>query len=246
MPTYSYAKVTPHIYKLDLPFAGGRIMVGVWLVQESDGWVLVDAGAPGFEKTVLEQTLAQTGGVLPRLLVLTHGHGDHAAAAQRIREEWKIPIAAHRAEIPYLVGTEHYNKIPSKFPLYRLLQLSAPALVGRNIQLPLEDGQHVGDLLVAHAPGHAPGMISLLHSGDRALLAADAFMTRGGKVSDPFGAFTYDMALNHESQAGLVTLDFDHLLASHGTPLLGTGRQQAREFVEKHAKKARPAVSAPA
>src|SRR5438128_12136106 len=103
-PTPTYAKITPHIYKLDLPFLGGRIMVGVCLVQEADGWVLVDAGVPGYVKTLMEQTLVQTGGQLPKMLILTHGHADHGAAAQRIREEWKIPVAAHRAEIPYLIG----------------------------------------------------------------------------------------------------------------------------------------------
>src|SRR5262245_21847649 len=115
MATPTYAKITPHIYKLDLPFAGGRIMVGVFLVQESDGWVLVDAGEPRFENTLMEQTLAQTGGQKPKLLILTHGHGDHGAAAQRIREEWNLPIAAHRAEIPYLIGPKWYNQVPTKF-----------------------------------------------------------------------------------------------------------------------------------
>jgi glyoxylase-like metal-dependent hydrolase (beta-lactamase superfamily II) len=221
-------------------------MVGVWLVQESDGWVLVDAGAPGHETTVLEATLAQTGGQRPKLLILTHGHGDHGAAAQRIREEWKIPIAAHRAEIPYLIGVLHYNKIPSKFPLYRLTQMSKPALVGRNVQLPLEDGQRLGELTVYHVPGHAPGMIALLHGPDRALLAADTFMAPGGKLTDPFVPFTYDMALNHQSQARLAALDFDNLLPSHGAPLLGNGRQLARDFVAAHEKKkakAQPAAA---
>ncbi len=239
MPTPTFEKITPHIYKIDLCLLGGRLMVGVWLVQEPDGWVMVDAGAPGLEKLLLEQVLVQTGGQPPKMLVLTHGHGDHAAAAQRIREEWKIPIAAHRAEIPYLIGPAWYNKIPSRYLPYKLLQLSAPALVGRNVQVPLDDGCRLGDLVVYHAPGHAPGMIALLHTGDRALICADAFMSRGGQVSDPFAPFTYDMALNHQSQARLVTLDFDHLLASHGQPLLDTGRQQARAFLEKRTKKAR-------
>jgi glyoxylase-like metal-dependent hydrolase (beta-lactamase superfamily II) len=245
-PTPTFAEITPHIYKLDLPFAGGRLMVGVWLVQEPDGWVLVDAGAPGLDKTVLEQVLVQTGGQHPKMLVLTHGHMDHAAAAQRIREDWKIPIAAHRAEIPYLIGPDHYNKVPSKSLLYKLLQLSAPPLVGRNIQVPLDDGRRLGELLVYHVPGHAPGMVALLHAGDRALIAADTFMNRNNRLGDPFAAFTYDTALNHQSQARLVTLDFDHLLASHGDPILNTGRQQAREFVEKHAKKPRQTVKAAA
>ena len=57
----TFAQVTPHIYKLDLPFFGGRQPVGVWLVRDdAGGWVLVDAGAPGFEKTIFEQVLAQT------------------------------------------------------------------------------------------------------------------------------------------------------------------------------------------
>ena len=233
-PTPTYAKITPHIYKLDLPVAGGRLMVGVFLVQEADGWVLVDAGAPGFAKTIMEQTLAQTGGKLPKMLLLTHGHGDHAAAAQRIREEWKIPVAAHRDEIPYLIGPRWYNQIPTRFLPYKLTQISSPALVGRNVQIPLDDGRRLGDLMLYLVPGHAPGMLALLHPADRALICADVFMNRNNKLSDPFSFFTYDMGLNRESQARLATLDFDHLLPSHGEPILNTARQAVRDFVAKH------------
>ncbi len=236
MPTPTFVKVTPHIYKLDLAVFGGRLMVGVFLVQEADGWVLVDAGAPGSDKTIFEQVLVQTGGQRPKLLLLTHGHADHAAAVQRIREEWKCPIAAHRDEIPYLIGPRWYNQIPTKFLPYKLIQLSSPALVGRNIQVPLDDGRRLGDLVVYHVPGHAPGLVALLHPADRALICGDTFMNRGAKLSDPFTPFTYDMPLNHVSQARLVTLDFDHLLPSHGAPILNTGRQQARELVAKEDK----------
>jgi len=103
--------------------------------------------------------------------------------------------------------------------------------------VPLDDGRRLGDLVVYHVPGHAPGMVALLHPADRALISADTFMNRAGKLSDPFPPFTYDMGLNHQSQARLVTLDFDHLLPSHGLPLLNTGRQQARAFVEQDEKK---------
>ena len=237
MPTPTFTQVTPHIYKLDLPFLGGRLMVGVFLVQEADGWVLVDAGAPGFDKTILEQVLAQTGGQLPKMLVLTHGHSDHAAAAQLIRETWKIPVAAHRAEIPYLIGPKRYNQVPTKNLPYKLLQLSGPALVGRNVQVPLDDGRRLGDLVVYHVLGHAPGMVALLHSGDRALFCGDAFMNFNNKLADPVAAFTYDMGLNHESQARLATLDFDHLVTSHGPAILNTGREQVRAFVAEDEKK---------
>jgi hypothetical protein len=60
--------------------------------------------------------------------------------------------------------------------------------------------------------------------------------------------FTYDMGLNHKSQARLITLPFDHLLVSHGDPIMNTGRQEAMDWVAKHTKKprtARPAAAAP-
>ena len=84
MPTPAFTQITPHIFKLDLPFAGGRIPVGVWLIREESGWVVVDAGAPGFEDVVFKQILTRTGGEIPRRLILTHGHLNHAAAAQRM------------------------------------------------------------------------------------------------------------------------------------------------------------------
>jgi glyoxylase-like metal-dependent hydrolase (beta-lactamase superfamily II) len=238
MATPTFAKVTPHIYKLDLPFAGGRIMVGVFLVQTAEGWVLVDAGAAGQEKTLMEQVLVQTGGQLPLMLILTHGHGDHGAAAQRTREQWKIPVAAHRAEIPYLIGPKWYNQVPTRYLPYKLMQVSSPPLVGRNVQIPLDEGRRLGDMVVYHVPGHSPGMIALLHPADRALLAADAIMNPKGKLVDPFPMFTYDMALNREQLARLAKLDFDHLIPSHGAPILNTGRQALRDFVATDEKKA--------
>jgi glyoxylase-like metal-dependent hydrolase (beta-lactamase superfamily II) len=244
MPVQSFQSVTPHIYRLEQPFLRGRLRVNVWLVRDAEGWVMVDAGAPGFEK-LLEQVLAQTGGEKPRILVLTHGHTDHAAAAQRIREDWKIPIAAHRDEFPYLIGPARYASIKAKNPIYKLLQISAPPLVGRNVQVPLDDGSKIGELIAYHSPGHAPGLLAFLHTGDRALISGDTFMHLG-KLSDPFMPFTYDMGLNHKSQARLITLPFDHLLVSHGEPIMNTGRQEAMDWVAKHAKKPRATRPAPA
>jgi glyoxylase-like metal-dependent hydrolase (beta-lactamase superfamily II) len=242
-PQPAFTQLTPHIYKLDLPYFGGRLPVGVFLVRDDNaaggrgGWILVDAGAPGFVDTVLEQVSKVTGAQPPHLLVLTHGHLDHAAAAEAIRRRWKIPIAAGRDEITYLTGPAAYASIPAKSPIYRVAQISPPALVGRNVQIPLDDGMHLHGLQVVHAPGHAPGMVALLHAADRALLSADVFYNLGGKLGDPAGLFTYDPALNHASQERLVALDFDHLIPSHGPAILNTGRQAAQAVVEGRNKK---------
>jgi glyoxylase-like metal-dependent hydrolase (beta-lactamase superfamily II) len=236
MPTPTFTQITPHVFKLDLPFAGGRIPVGVWLIRAEDGWTVVDAGAPGFEDVTLKQILVQTGGEIPRRLILTHGHLDHAAAAQRMRDEWKLLIAAGRAEIPYLLGPAHYNHIPGHL-LYRLLQLSSPPLIGRNVQLPLDEGMRLDGLEVFEVPGHAPGMVALLHQDDRALICGDTFGNLGGKLGDPLRPFTYDPALNHQSQAKLAALDFDHLLASHGPPIMNEGRARVQALLASREKK---------
>jgi glyoxylase-like metal-dependent hydrolase (beta-lactamase superfamily II) len=239
MASPSFEQVTPHIYKLDLPMLGGKLPVGVWLVRDETGWVMVDAGGPGFEEAVLKQVLACTGEQHPYMLVLTHGHGDHAAAAQRIRELWKIPVAAGRDEIPFLVGPARYASIKARNPLYKLLQISGPQLLGRNVQRPLDEGMQLGDMRVYHVPGHAPGMVALLHPADRALICADTFYNLSDRLRDPASVFTYDPALNHQSQTRLAQLDFDHLLPSHGPVILREGKARVQELLAKRQSKTR-------
>ena len=242
-PQVKFTQLTPHIHKLDLPFFGGRLPVGVFLVRDDTaaggrgGWILVDAGAPGFTDNILDQVTAVTGQQPPHTLVLTPGHLDQAAAAEAIRARWNIPLAAGRAEIPYLLGPAAYASIPAKSLMYRLAQMSPPALVGRNVQLPLDEGMRLDGLEVFHVPGHAPGMVALYHAADRALITADTFYNLGGKLGDPAAPFTYDPALNHASQAKLAALDFDHLIPSHGPAIMQTGKQAAQAVVAQHTKK---------
>jgi hydroxyacylglutathione hydrolase len=233
-PTPTFVQITPHIYKLDL------LEVGVWLVQGEAGWTVVDAGVSPHEDLVMGQILAHTKGEVPARLILTHGHADHAAAAQRMRGEWGLPIAAGRREIPYLLGPARYNRIPSRNLLYRLLQISPPALLGRNVQLPLDEGMQIDGLEVFDVPGHAPGMVALLYGEDRALICGDTFTNLRGKLSDPLAPFTYDMALARQSEAKVAALDFDHLLVSHGPPILNEGRAKAQALVASREKKKSP------
>ena len=232
MPAFN--QITPHLFKLDVPFT---VPVGVFLVKHAEGWTVIDAGAPGFEDMIFKAVLAQTKGEKPRRLILTHGHTDHAAAAPRMRDDWGVLIAAGRAEIPYLLGSGRYNKIPPGNLLYRLIQLSPPALFGRNVQLPLDEGMQMDGLEVFHVPGHAPGLVALLHRADRALVSGDTFMNLKNKLSDPYRPFTYDMALNHRSQARLAQLDFDHLLVSHGPVIMNEGQARVKALVEGRGKK---------
>lgn len=241
MPNPTFTQVTPHIFRLEVPFL---VPVNVWLVQGADGWTVVDAGAPGsirdeLERLVIDQILAHTRGVKPTHLILTHGHLDHAAAAPRMRDLWRVMIAAGRAEVPYLTGSQRYYFLPSpNSPWHGWAQwLSSPALSGRSVQLPLDEGMTLNGFEVYAAPGHAPGQIALLHRADRALICGDVFMNPNNSLGDPYTVFTYDPVQNHASQAKLAGLDFDHLLVSHGPPILREGRAKAQAVVNGRKKK---------
>ena len=63
--------------------------------------VLVDTGAPGDLKRILAALKAH--GVAPRqlaLILLTHGHSDHAGCAAELRRRTGAQIALHAADVP--------------------------------------------------------------------------------------------------------------------------------------------------
>ena len=233
MSSQSFTQVTPHIHRLDLALGPGGT-VAVFLTRGDDGWTLIDTGLENQVETVMQAALTCTRGEKPARLVLTHGHPDHAGGALKIRAEWRLKVAAGRHEIPYLTEPVFYRKIPAHTPLYYLATLlGQPAMLGRGVDLPLDEKQMIAGMTVYHVPGHAPGMIALLHPADRALICADTFATRGGRLGDPMWFFTYDPKLNRQSQKKLAMLDFDHLLPSHGPAIMRSGKQAAMACVEK-------------
>lgn len=228
MASQTFTQVTPHIARLELSAAA------VFLVKGDEGWTMVDTGPEKETDTVMKAVLDYTKGAQPRVLILTHGHPDQAGGALKIRAAWRLRVAAGRAEIPYLTEPVFYRKIQGRSLRNYMAGLTMlPAMLGRGVDLPLDDGSLVSGMTVYHVPGHSPGMIALLHHADRALLCADVFANKGN-LADPSGAMTYDAKLNHKSQKRLAALDFDHLLPSQGAPIMNDGKRQAMELVEKH------------
>lgn len=229
-PQPCFFQVTPHIFKLDLPMYVGFGRVGVWLVREDDGWTMVDTGSPRDAPTILRATQAQTGGEPPRRIILTHGHIDHAGTVGFLQERWSIPILTHPDERKFVEGTGWYGAVRPAWWGFRLIQ--EPFGMANRVQPAkvagvLTDGDVIGTLEVRHVPGHAPGMIALIHRSDRAILAGDTFVSRGLRLYPPAKFFTPDPPAAVRAMRRLVDEDFDHLLASHGRPILHVGRSEA-------------------
>jgi hydroxyacylglutathione hydrolase len=230
MANLSFSRVTPHIARLD--FKGGS--ASVFLVKDDAGWTLVDTGEETQAEAVMQAVLEFTKNVKPHTLILSHGHPDNAGGALEIRKTWDLKVAAGRNEIKYMIEPYFYRKIEGRSPLnYIAMVLQVPVMLGRGVDLPLDDGSKINGITAYQFDGHTPGLIALLHPGDRALLCSDVWSNVGGKLSDPSGAFTIDMKAIHKAQKRLALLDFDHLIPSRGPEILNDGKRKAIAFVEK-------------
>src|SRR5689334_10972488 len=85
------------------------LFVNVFVLSGADGWVLVDAGIPGYAERIRSAAAEFIGsGEPPRCIVLTHGHIDHVGSLAALLEMWDVPVYAHPLEFPYLTGRRAY------------------------------------------------------------------------------------------------------------------------------------------
>ncbi len=219
-------------------------MVNVYFIGPPGGsWFLVDTGLPGTAAWTL-RAAAEVFGTAPTAIILTHGHVDHAGAADELSRTWKVPIYAHSLEMPYLKGRSDYP--PSDSSMGGAIAHIARALptTGRNLgrrmrvlpadgTIPALDGWRW-----VHTPGHTAGHISLIRDEDRVVIAGDAVATvnmdswnavvaETADIARPAAPFTTDWTAAHESVNTLLALRPAVLAAGHGVPVFGAGIEPA-------------------
>jgi len=137
--------------------------------------VLVDTGAPGDLKRILA-ALAQHG-VEPKqigLILLTHGHSDHAGCAAELRRRTGAQVAVHTGDA-HLVRTGQNGVLAARDTLGRLIRPFVnetyegfdPDLVFREA-ISLEPYGLRARILPT--PGHTPGSISVVFANGEALI----------------------------------------------------------------------------
>src|ERR1700754_2249734 len=156
---------------IDVVHKGREKVICCW---EVDG-VLIDPG-PGITEETL---LAGLGDLVPRALLLTHIHFDHAGASGAlVRRYPDLPVYVHERGAPHMVNPERL--VASAGRLYGGEE-GLLALWGEMVPVPeanlrvLKGGETdiEGAFSVEYAPGHASHHVAYLHEPSRIAFVGD-------------------------------------------------------------------------
>jgi glyoxylase-like metal-dependent hydrolase (beta-lactamase superfamily II) len=181
-------QVTPRAARILAPNPGPMTLDGTntWLLRDGDDarCVVVDPGP--LDNTHLD-AVTSYGDIA--LIVLTHGHHDHAEAAPRLHELTGAPVVARDAAL--CIGAE---------------------------PLQADDARPVAglDWLTLLTPGHSSDSVCFLLPQDRALLTGDTILGRGTTVvAHPDGRLA-DYLDSLRRLRDLADAEVDVLLPGHG------------------------------
>jgi len=210
----------------------GSDVVAVYLVEDSGGVTIVDAGLPGLWDE-LEPELVAMGRSLEdvRGVILTHGDSDHIGFAERLRRERAVSVFVHELDATRARGEVKKDISWGKVkigPLMRFLSFSARR-GGLKITPVSEvgtfaDGQVLdlpGSPVVIHTPGHTPGSVTFHVPAVDAVFVGDA-LTTGHVLTGALGPqpapFTLDQEQALESLSRIEALKAKWVLPGHGAP----------------------------
>ena len=170
----------------------------IFIAEYKDKILILDGASRGDEmlieeyiRDVLKRPFDQV-----KLLVVTHIHPDHSAAAHPLRKKYGIPVAAHpdvdkwysgfRGKLQYMADIffSHLTNSLSGKPMKRFWfkrTIKPNYYLSDNESLPFFE-----DWKVVHAPGHTTNDIVLHHPNESILYGGDLFLILNKKFALPF------------------------------------------------------------
>jgi glyoxylase-like metal-dependent hydrolase (beta-lactamase superfamily II) len=219
-------KLAPSLHRI------GSDLVAVYLIEDSGGVTIVDAGLPGLWGE-LEPELAAMGRSLDdvRGVILTHGDTDHIGFAEKLRLERGVPIFVHELDATRARGEVKKDISWGKVrigPLMRFFFYSARRgglkITPVSEVVSFTDGQVLdlpGAPVVIHIPGHTPGSVAFHVPAVDAVFVGDALTTGHvltGAVGPQSAPFTLDPEQALVSLDRVEALQAKWVLPGHGAP----------------------------
>jgi hydroxyacylglutathione hydrolase len=219
-------------YNPPVPLEVHRIclqFVSAFILRGESGVVMVDTGYPLFT-SLLKRRLRQHGVALAdiRLILITHGHLDHAGGARALQRLCGAPIALHGADLG-LVRTARSHAMQPRTPLGFITAPFASAMP----MLPpwqftpdititdagLDLRPHGIEADVIYTPGHTPGSLSVLLPEGR-VLVSDLVLPNFPFLKQPcMTLYADDPAQVRASLKRVLSTGPCELICSHGGPL---------------------------
>jgi hydroxyacylglutathione hydrolase len=171
----------------------GPIGENAYIIVEPSACILVD---PGDEAGRILSFL-DSRGLVPSLIVATHGHLDHTAAIPELLGRWhargsEVPLAAHAEDADYFgaMGEETNRRLFAAIRALSYFKSYWRSIPSPNILLSDGDALPGSSFRVIHSPGHTRGSICLYDEGGSILISGDTLFRDGigrtdGPDSDP-------------------------------------------------------------
>ena len=221
-------------------------IINCFLLRGSQGYILVDTGLPGSDKSILEQITSL--GIDPKeikLIIITHCHVDHYGSAAKLKKLLQVPVLGHALDLPYYQtgGTNKETLRPTKwhwkFLRRRIIDLKLPPVeldivMGGSASYDLQPWGLAGRIIPT--PGHTPGSLSVVLDNGEAIImdmmSTGVFM--GGifwhrRVKHP--AFHHDLDQLRQSFDRLLAENIHRFYLGHGKP---ANRQQVERYYHRY------------
>jgi hydroxyacylglutathione hydrolase len=191
------------------------------MLKTKDGFVLVDSGtAKQWEKL---DALLKEAGCTPdnlKLMIVTHGDGDHIGNCKKVRDKYKVKIAMHKEDLK-MAEVGIMPERTSKILIVRLLMFfqklgkRKPSFETFTPDILLGDGQNLTeyglDATIHHIPGHTKGSIAILTK--EGIIVGDTLTN----MSKPNTAMLIENQEDYKrSIEKLKRLDFQKAYVGHG------------------------------
>ncbi len=223
--------IAPGVYRVDA--VGLKNAINVLLLENDDGWTLVDTGVAGsVERIQAAITSLGSGPEDLKRIFVTHQHDDHTGGLSGLLG-WasgaEVGASAHEAEV--VSGRRGMD--PPSSPILRYLARNAKP-PGVPVGKVLREGDLVSGFRIISTPGHTQGHVSLLRDGDGLMFTADAFGCLPRRIRVGVRKFVCnDPPLAKRSAEKLLAEDFATVVMSHGPVLRSGARAKLREAVER-------------
>jgi len=223
--------IAPGVYRVDA--VGLPNIISVLLLENDDGWTLVDTGVENTPGRVREALLTLGSGPEDlRRIFVTHHHPDHTGELEGIKE-WapEAEIGATEYEAMVISGKLQAPQ-PSNPILRRIVgRQSMPTTPVGKI---LREGDLVSGFRIVSTPGHSLGHASLLRDTDGLLLTADAFGCLPRKIRVGVRkALCTDPQMAKRSAQKLLGERFATVVMAHGPVLRSDARAKLQRTVER-------------